>query len=69
MKESVKSILSNLLTLNNSEKEFLLSFKENSFKPKMLFEQQDIIDRLNRLPMIEWKLKENSTLYYFHKIG
>lgn len=58
MKEAVKSFLSNLLTLNNSEKIFLLSFKENSFKPELLFEQQDIIDWLNRHPMIEWKLRE-----------
>ena len=58
MKETVKDYLSELLLLNDSEKEFLSAFKERSFKPELLFEQQEIIDRLKKHPMIKWKLRD-----------
>ncbi len=57
MKNTVKDYLSNLLKLSDEEKAFLTAFRNREFKPELLFANQDIIDRLKKHPMIEWKLK------------
>ena len=57
MKQTVKDYLTDLLDLNDGERDFLMAFKNREFKPELLFNEQDIIDRLKSHPMIEWKLR------------
>lgn len=57
MKQTVKDYLTDLLNLNDGERDFLMAFKNREFKPELLFNEQDIIDRLKSHPMIKWKLR------------
>lgn len=58
MKQKVKGYLIELLRLTDEERTFLMTFKNREFKPELLFTEQDIIDRLKRHPMIEWKISK-----------
>ena len=57
IKHTVIDYLTELLKMTDDEKAFLTAFKNREFKPELLFKEQGIIDRLERHPMIEWKLK------------
>jgi predicted nucleotidyltransferase component of viral defense system len=57
IKDDVKNYLTELLVLSDGEKEFLQLFKEKQFESQLIFDDPQIIDRLNKHPMIMWKLQ------------
>lgn len=59
-KEIVKKYLHKLLLLTNEEKEFLDLFLQKKYEPSLLFNQNDIVQRIQNHPMIEWKIKRRS---------
>lgn len=60
MQKVVKEYLSGLLVLNDSENEFLRLFKKKIYKPELLFDDNDILERIKDHPMILWKLQNHS---------
>jgi predicted nucleotidyltransferase component of viral defense system len=53
--KEVKAYLKNLLVLENSEKEFITNFLNKKYNPGLLFEQTDILVRINKHPMALFK--------------
>ena len=52
----VTTFISNLIKLNNSEKKFIDEFENGNYKPELLFDNQDIINRIKTHPMALWKI-------------
>ncbi len=57
-KKRVKDFLSDLILLNSNEIEFLQRFKNKEYIPELLFEDEDIINRIKTHPMALWKIRE-----------
>jgi predicted nucleotidyltransferase component of viral defense system len=58
MKKEVKGFLAELLQLSDDEKEFLKLFNKKRFAPRLVFDDENIIERLNKHPMILWKIRD-----------
>ena len=56
-KNLVKEYISSLMVLTNEEKEFLNSFERGEYNPELLFEDQNILDRIRNHPMALWKTR------------
>lgn len=52
----VKSFISKLMKLSNSELKFINEFDKGYYKPELLFDDQDIINRIQNHPMALWKI-------------
>jgi len=57
MFEYTKSELAEKAVLSDNEMEFLRLFKEKRFEPQLVFDDPQIIERLNKHPMVLWKLQ------------
>lgn len=55
-KANVISFLSKLLILGNAEKDFIESFNQGEYKPELLFEDGEVIERIKEHPMALWKI-------------
>ena len=55
VKAEVKSFLANLLVLTDSEKEYVEKFNHREYAPELLFEDEDIVERVKSHPMALWK--------------
>ena len=55
MKAEVKTYLKDLLVLTENETEFLHSFELGEYHPELLFDDSDIIRRIENHPMALWK--------------
>jgi hypothetical protein len=51
----VKKILETLLNLDDDEWEFLDAFREKEYIPELLFESDEILERIKNHPMALWK--------------
>lgn len=51
----VKNWLTDLLKLENNEKEFLNAFRNKTYQPDLLFESHEILERIQNHPMALWK--------------
>ena len=56
-KTAVAEFLKCLLTLAENEKEFLYEFKEKRYKPELIFDDEDILNRIKEHPMALWKVR------------
>lgn len=56
-KKAVKSYIKELMVLNDSEIEFLKRFERKEYVPELLFEQEEILARIDRHPMALWKTR------------
>jgi predicted nucleotidyltransferase component of viral defense system len=54
----VKAWLEALLRLEDSEQEFLNTFRNKTYKPELLFESTEIVERLRNHPMALWKCSQ-----------
>jgi predicted nucleotidyltransferase component of viral defense system len=54
----VKKYIADLMVLKTEEKEFLNRFENGEYIPELLFEEQEILDRINEHPMAVWKTRE-----------
>ena len=57
-KANVVLFLSKLLTLGDAEKNFIDSFNQGEYKPELLFDDGEIIERIKEHPMALWKINE-----------
>lgn len=57
-KKLVKDYLSDLMVLTKQEREFLNKFESGKYVPELLFEDQQILDRIKDHPMALWKTRE-----------
>jgi len=56
-KTTVKEYLSKLLMLTNNEKLFIESFNQGVYQPDLLFDDEDIVERIKEHPMAAWRTK------------
>lgn len=56
-KTKVKDFLVGLLVLTDSEKEYVQNFNNRKYVPELLFESQEIVERIKRHPMALWKTR------------
>ena len=56
-KTTVKNYLSELMILTNNEILFIKNFNQGIYQPDLLFEDKDIIKRINEHPMAIWRTK------------
>lgn len=56
-KAIVKTYLSNLMVFTESEKMFVENFNKCNYRPELLFNQMDIIERIKAHPMAIWKTR------------
>ncbi len=54
---NVTGYLSAALTLTEQEKEFVRLFRKKLYEPTLLFEDDEIIKRIETHPMIQWRLR------------
>lgn len=52
----VKSFISKLMDLSDSEQKFINEFNNGNYKPELLFDDQDVINRIQNHPMALWKI-------------
>ena len=57
-KANVVSFLSKLLILGDAENNFIDSFNQGEYRPEILFDDSDIIERIKEHPMALWKINE-----------
>lgn len=57
MKEKSKSYIRNLMILTDSEKEYLEKFEAKQYHPELLFEDEEIVERIKNHPMAIWKCR------------
>ena len=55
-KANVISFLSNFLILGDAETNFIDSFNQGEYKPELLFEDGEVIERIKEHPMAHWKI-------------
>ena len=58
-KTQSKEYISNLMILEDSEKEYMEYFATKEYRPDLLFEDAEIVERLKYHPMALWKCKKN----------
>ena len=55
--KSVTEYLTNLLAVSGKEQEYLDSFRNGEYLPKLLFDDEDILGRIHNHPMAIWKVQ------------
>lgn len=56
MKDSVRKYLKEILIIDDKVREFYDKFQRRIYEPELLFDDNEIIDRIKEHPMIIWKL-------------
>ena len=56
-KTMVKDYLSKLMILTDSEQLFIEYFNQSVYRPDLLFEEEDIIERIKEHPMAAWRTR------------
>ena len=59
-KERVIVYVKNLLIFNDNEKEFVKEFASKNYRPELLFEDKEILERISMHPMALWRVRENN---------
>ena len=54
----VEGYLTDLLVLDIAERQYLDAFREGEYKPELLFEDTDILERIAIHPMAAWKISQ-----------
>jgi len=58
-KSTVQKFLKDNLNINEKELEFLRKFKRGYYRPELLFDEKDILERVSNHPMAKWKTSRN----------
>ena len=58
-KTAVAEFLKELLVLEDDERRFLDEFKAKKYRPELLFDDTDILDRIREHPMALWKMQNS----------
>lgn len=59
IKSRVKEFLAALMVLTAEEQEFLEQFNKKIYAPELLFDDEQIINRIKSHPMVLWKMQEH----------
>ena len=59
IKSRVKEFLADLMVLTAEEQEFLEQFNKKIYSPELLFDDEQIINRIKPHPMVMWKMQEH----------
>lgn len=57
-REIVKEYIKRIINLTDKEKEFITKFRDKEYIPELLFEDNDIITRIEKHPMALWRTRE-----------
>jgi hypothetical protein len=60
-KSDVKSYLTKLMMLTDNEKLFIEKFNQKLYHPELLFDEQEIVNRIKNHPMAIWKCSLSNT--------
>ena len=55
----VETYLNELLVLDEKERQYLDAFRNGEYKPELLFNEADILERIGNHPMALWKMSNN----------
>lgn len=55
---SIKEYLQDLLVLSDDEKAFVKEFSDKNYRPELLFEDKEILERISAHPMALWRVRE-----------
>ena len=58
-KVEVKEFLMKLIVFTEDEKSFIENFNNNVYRPELLFEDTEIVERIKNHPMAIWKIRIN----------
>ena len=61
-KAEIKTYLARLLTLTKEEQQYVTNFNQRQYTPELLFEEEEIIQRVKTHPMALWKSGTLSSL-------
>ena len=56
MKQAVREYLKDILIIDDNTKEFYDKFQKGIYEPELLFNSEEIVERIKEHPMIMWKL-------------
>lgn len=59
MKEMVRKYLSDILVIDDKAQEFYHKFNQGIYEPELIFDDNEIIERIKEHPMIMWKINKN----------
>ena len=57
-KELAKDYIAKLLVLTDKEQKYLDCFEQKMYKPELLFDDMEIVERVRNHPMALWKCRE-----------
>jgi predicted nucleotidyltransferase component of viral defense system len=60
-KTEVKKYLNELTAFTGNEKQFLENFNQGNYTPKLLFDDDEIINRIEKHPMAIWRTTHSTT--------
>lgn len=58
VKQSVIEYLKDLMQLTDNERQFIACFNAKEYRPELLFDDTDIIERISNHPMAKWKTQK-----------
>jgi predicted nucleotidyltransferase component of viral defense system len=58
-KENTMQYLKSILTLTPKEREYMENFSNNIYKPELLFQNSEILERIAEHPMVIWKIQQS----------
>lgn len=58
-KAMAKAYIEKLMTMTDTEKEYMLAFEKKQYKPELLFDDMAIIERIKTHPMAIWKCRKD----------
>ena len=52
-----KEYIADLMKTSDAEKEYMERFEKKEYRPELLFDDEDILDRISNHPMAMWKCR------------
>lgn len=56
MKQAVRKYLKDILVIDENTKQFYEKFKNGTYEPELLFDDNEIVERIKEHPMVMWKI-------------
>lgn len=57
-KQSARKYIADVMNIAEKEREYMIAFENKEYKPELLFEDEDIIERIKEHPMAMWKCQK-----------
>ncbi|MEG2013689.1 MAG: nucleotidyl transferase AbiEii/AbiGii toxin family protein, partial [Anaerovoracaceae bacterium] len=56
-KDSAKKYINELMIITDKEREYMEQFEKKVYKPELLFDEAEVIERIKNHPMAIWKCR------------